>query len=84
MKKMKKIKITESQYKRIFESDGVVGLDANSDIKKYNPSEVSTTANITDPDGNTEYGKPIETDNVSKQMVIQNWWSGPLKGTRYV
>jgi hypothetical protein len=78
---MRKISITESQFKRLFENGPL--LDDSSDIKEFgNPSEISTTAPIHDTDGNLEYGNPPDTDQVAKRLSYQNWWANSTGGAR--
>ena len=49
---MKVIKLTESQYTRLFEIDGEAPtLDDNNDTLEY-PTGISNTAPINDEDGN--------------------------------
>ena len=53
---MKSIKLTESQYLRLFEVDGgTPTLDGANDTKEYS-NEVSNTATIHDEDGNINNG----------------------------
>ena len=67
--------ITEQQLdiiKRLVESE--VPLLNNGDTKEYgNTSQVSTSATITDADGNPKPGKDVYADEISKCQANQDW-----------
>ncbi len=67
--------ITEQQLdiiKSLVESE--VPLLNNGDTKKYgNNSQVSTSATITDADGNPKPGKDVYADEISKFQANQDW-----------
>lgn len=66
---MKTIILTESQFKRLCESETVEFL--GGDMKEFNPSEISTTTIVTNQDGDEEYGDDVFTDDVSKFLTHQ-------------
>lgn len=68
-----KIKITEEQFRYLIESELAPNFNGG-DLHEYPGSEVSPTANISTPDGEKEYGRPMNTgiDRVSKKMSVQN------------
>ena len=73
---MKIIKLTESQFKTILEANGVVAPNFDGgDLKEYPGSEVSTTANVTNHDGELEYGHMPTSDEFAKTQTIQNYWA---------
>jgi hypothetical protein len=67
--------ITERQLdiiKSLVESE--VPLLNNGDTKEYgNTSQVSTSATITDADGNPKPGKDVYADEISKFQANQDW-----------
>lgn len=68
-----KIKITESQFKRLIEADVVSALGGD-DLVEYPGSTVSPTTNVVNSVGEYEYGKPFNTgsDRVAKKLATQN------------
>ena len=46
------------------------------------PSEVFTTANVTNSDGELEYGEQPTSDEIQDMLAIQNFWANPRRGTR--
>ena len=71
---MKIIKLNESQFQRIFEGQGGnVPAFNGGDLKEYPNSEVSTTTNITNSNGELEYGEQHDTNRVAKQVTQQNY-----------
>lgn len=79
---MKKIVITESQFKKIFE-DSAPMLDDNSDIAEFNDTgKVSTTAPVHDNNGNLEYGELPDTDKIGKRLCFQNFFANATGGAR--
>jgi len=70
---MKTIRLTESQLHRLIEtsSTNVPNFD-NGDIKDYNGYEVTATSNVTNQDGEKEYGKPTTTDKFQSNLTTQN------------
>ena len=80
---MKSIKLTESQFKNLLEANGNESPNFNGgDLKEYPGSEVNTTANVTTQDGDKEYGKPVNTDDIQKTLAIQNYWANAHNGAR--
>lgn len=80
---MKIIKLNEDQLNRLIETANTSAQGFNNgDVKEYQGSEISTSANISSPEGNIEYGKPIDTDDIQKQLAIQNFWANGRAGTR--
>lgn len=75
---MKKIKLSESQFLRLFEVAPDGTAFSNGDIKEYPNSEISTTATITNSDGEPKYGKPHLTgadrtaNKLSNQGMLSN------------
>ena len=73
---MKVIKLTESQYHRLFEIDGgAPTLDDNNDTLEY-PTGVSNTAPIHDEDGNIKKGSEPNTDDVASSLTYQGFLGG--------
>lgn len=73
---MKVIKLTESQFNTLLEANGVSAPNFDGgDLKEFPGSEVSTTANITNQDGELEYGKQPTSDEFAKMQTIQNYWA---------
>ena len=73
---MKLIKLTESQFKTLLEANGVSAPNfEGGDLKEFPGSEVSTTANVTNQDGELEYGKQPTSDEIAKIQTIQNYWA---------
>lgn len=80
---MKTIKLTESQFNRLMEANGSGAPNFNGgDLKEYLGSEVSTTANISNQDGEMEYGKPMTTDELQDDMTVQNFWASLQNGRK--
>ena len=80
---MKLIKLTESQFSSLLEAAVGNAPDFNGgDIKEYPSSEVSTTANVTNANGEIEYGKPTTTDKISDTLSIQNFWANGCRSSR--
>lgn len=72
---MKTITINESQYKRLFESDGDSQfLNGNDTTARYG-SEVATQAMITNADGDDEMSKPVTTNKFADMQSPQQWGS---------
>lgn len=73
---MKLIKLTESQFKTLLEANGVSAPNfEGGDLKEFPGSEVSTTANVTNQDGELDYGKQPTSDEIAKMQTIQNYWA---------
>lgn len=80
---MKTIKLNENQFIKLLESNGDGSPNfLNGDLKEYPSSEVTTTANVTNSDGELEYGKPTDTDKIQKTLAMQNFWANGRRGTR--
>lgn len=69
---MKTIRLTESQLHKLIEK--VIGAPnfENGDVKEYSGSEIFTTSNITNQDGEKEYGKPLTSDEFGADLTKQN------------
>ena len=80
-----KIIITEDQLKYIIESEVAPNLNGG-DIHEYPGSEVSPTTNVTTPDGDKEYGKPMNTgtDRVANKITPQGFYPNRVSGSRTV
>lgn len=72
---MKVIKLTESQFHRLFESSLAPSFD-DDDVKEYNGSEVSTTANVHDANGNLNYGHMPNSDEFADTQTYQGFLNG--------
>lgn len=75
----KTIIISESQYLRLFEGH----LDFNDgDIKEYGADEVTVTNNISDSNGEPQYGLPTlgGSDVLANDETPQNYW---LNGAKF-
>ena len=80
---MKLIKLTESQFKTLLEANGVSAPNfEGGDLKEFPGSEVSTTANVTNQDGELDYGKQPTSDEIAKMQTIQNYWANAHNGAR--
>lgn len=66
---MKTVTLNESQLFRLLENE--VANFNGGDIKEFPGSVVSTTANVTNTDGEETYGEPTDTDKVSNDMTAQ-------------
>ena len=67
--------ITESQlnlFKRLVESDSLF-LDNGNVSKEGDSSKVTTSATITDADGNPKMGHDTPTDRVSHELANQTF-----------
>lgn len=74
---MKKIKITENQFKRVFEASSKQAPNFNGgDTKEYLGSEVKTSAPIHTMDGDIVNGKEPTTDKIAQQKTQTNYWLG--------
>lgn len=69
-----KIFITEQQFNFLIETETTAPTLDGGDLKEYPGSEVSPTTNITTPNGDKTYGKPMKTgaDRVAKKTSTQN------------
>lgn len=72
---MKVIKLTESQFRRLFESDSAPSFDGG-DVKEYGGGENSTTATVHDSDGNPKYGHMPDTDDFADTQTYQGFLNG--------
>lgn len=79
---MKVIKLTESQFKKIIMFESTVPSFNGGDLKEYPGSETSVTANVTNSDGEKEYGEPTDADKIQKKLAIQNYWANASNGAR--
>jgi hypothetical protein len=80
---MKIIKLNESQFNKLFEDESSKAPSFDGgDLKEYPGSEVKTTANVTNMDGDATYGKQPTTDKIAKQLAIQNYWANVRNGSR--
>ena len=79
---MKTIHLTESQFIRLMESNGISYPNyEGGDLKEFPGSEVFTTCNVTNSNGELEYGKPVDTDDVQDDLTIQNYWAATRTGS---
>lgn len=76
---MRVIKLTESQFRRLFESDSAPSFDGG-DVKEYGGNEVGTTTTVHDSDGNAKYGHMPDTDEFADDQTYQGYLNG--YGTR--
>ena len=77
---MKRIKLNERQYNKLFEEVGDSKfLDGNDSLKNFS-SEVGTQAIISDPNDNKKMSKPISTDKFASQQTPQQWGWGNKGG----
>lgn len=75
---MKIIKIQESQLRKIVE-----GEINPSIVKEYPGSEVSTTTNVTDTNGEITFGEQPTTDDFANQQTPQSFFARGLKNARF-
>lgn len=73
---MKIIKLTESQFNRLFEGIESLKGDEQSDVIEYpGPSQGMSmvTAPVTNANGDAEFGKPMNTgsDKIAKKLTKQ-------------
>lgn len=81
---MKIIKLNESQFQRIFEGQGGnVPAFNGGDLKEYPNSEVTTTTNITNSNGELEYGKQPTTDDFANDLTPQNYYLNGWRNSRH-
>ena len=81
---MKIIKLNESQFQRIFEGqNGNIPAFNGGDLKEYPGSEVSTTTNITNSNGELEYGEQPTTDDFADQLTPQNYYLNGWRNSRH-
>ena len=82
---MKKIKITENQYKRLFErvifEDGAPKI-GGSKIPFAKASQVGITSTVTDTDGNEKDGDSYDADDVTRKMGNSNVMGNTVGGYR--
>lgn len=76
---MKKIKLTENQLHKLIEN---IAAPYQNSVKEYPNSEVTTNTTITQTDGDADYGKPTNTDDVQDTLAIQNYWANAHNGAR--
>ena len=82
---MKIIKLTENQYTKLFEDIGnLKGSDQSDTIEYIGPSQGLSmiTTTITNADGDTEYGKPMNTgsDKFAKEKAPQTPFNSRRSG----
>lgn len=72
---MKIISLTESQLRRLIEAETAPNFNGGP-VKEFPGSEVSTTTAVSDADGNTEFGKPEDTDEILGDFLTpqDGWW----------
>lgn len=75
---MKIIKIHESQLQKIVENE-----INPSTVKEYPGSEVSTTSNVTDTNGEITFGEQPTTDDFANQQTPQSFFARGLKNARF-
>ena len=69
---MKIIKLNESQFHRVLESNienGTYGEEGTPEYESH--EEVTTQPTITDKNGNVKKGNPTWTDRVSSELTYQ-------------
>jgi hypothetical protein len=79
---MKIIKLTESQFQRVFEGKNIAPSFTDGDLKEYPGSEISTSSYITSTNGEKEYGVEPTTDDFANQQSTQNYYANGLKNSR--
>jgi hypothetical protein len=80
---MKTIKLNEDQFFKLIESNGVNAFRFNDgDMDEYNGSEIKTTANIHNVNGDLEYGKQASSDEVQDMLTVQNFWNNNRRNIR--
>ena len=82
---MKIIKLTEQQYNKLFEDIGnLKGVDQSDTVEYVGPSQGMSmiTTTVTNADGDTEYGKPMNTgsDKFAKEKAPQTPFSSRRSG----
>ena len=71
---MRTIILNEEQINRLFEANNYVPNFDGGDIKEFPSStDVSSTANIHNSDGNLEYGEGPTTDDIANKLTPQQW-----------
>ena len=80
---MKTIKLNEKQLFKLIETKGVSAPSFdNGDICEFPGSQVTTTSNVHNADGDIEYGKQPTSDDVQDMLALQNFWANGRRGTR--
>ena len=70
---MKTIILNEERFRLMLES--MVPDLEGGDLKEYPGSEVGTTTNVTNQDGDIENGEMPDTDRISRRLTPQQWGS---------
>lgn len=79
---MKLIKLTESQFRTLIGESGEAPSFDGGDLKEFGGSEVFTTANVTNADGEEEYGEMPTSDDFANTQTPQNWYrANIMRGT---
>lgn len=69
---MKKIKLTEAQYKRLFES--VTDDYGESPVPDFLGSEVMTAIPTSDKEGDKDFNPGPSTERFAKMHAYDGWW----------
>lgn len=78
---MKVIKLTENQLTKLINEIGAPSFDGG-DLPEYRGSEVYTTANVSNEDGDDEFGHMPSSDEFANTQTPQNWYrANASKGT---
>ena len=72
---MKRIIMSEAQFQRLMEITNGDAPTFDSNVKEYQGSEVFATTNVTDMEGNPEFGDPQMTDKFSQSLSPQSYWN---------
>mgnify|MGYP003290362130 CR=1 FL=1 len=70
MRVMRKVIISERQFKRLIES---LILNEPSSIRRYQTDTISTQTPIEDESGELEYTKSATSDEVGDMLTPQSW-----------
>lgn len=73
-KKMKKIKLTEAQYRRLFETSIASGDYGESEVPDFFGSEVMTSLPTPDEDGDKEFNPGPTTKRFANMHSYDGWW----------
>lgn len=72
---MKIISLTEGQLKKLIEAETAPNFNGGP-VKEYPGSEVGISTAVSDTDGNPEFGKPEDTDEILGDFLTpqDGWW----------
>lgn len=71
---MKVIKLRESQFRTLIGESGEAPSFDGGDLREFPGSEIFTTANVTNSDGEIEYGEMPTSDDYANTQTPQNWY----------